>query len=193
MATPAEVAQANQVSQQLAQRLAPAVLANLQTNADQIALYLKKNNLEWNADNVVTAVWRLHEKALILWEVDPIPPPVKSKAQAEAEQGAAMDRKQRENHFASTHQKSHVEAGESGRQQHIVEAEAKELKTIKSQIAREIDGHIVGHHSGGINYTRTNSERGSLRSVLAQHKCDTVEAAKRALSAVRIAKNKLGR
>jgi hypothetical protein len=107
-----------------------------------------------------------------------------------------MEAKMRKDYLDSLKVKSVVETQKNNAQDAAEAkkaADAKELANLKSEIAREIDGHIVGHPSGGVNYTRTNSERDTLRGVLAQHKCDTIEGAKHALSAVVGAKNKLSR
>ena len=170
--------------------LLPAVVSDLQVNADYIRHRIGVLKLDWTSENILAVVLTLNAEGKILWDIQPTAP----KQKTLAELGAEMDRKQREKRFASTHQKSHIEAGEAGRLQHLVEAAAKELASLKSQITREIDGHIVGHHSGGTNWTRTDSERGTLRGVAGKYNdLTTVEAAKGVLLAVRIAKNKLGR
>jgi hypothetical protein len=120
-------------------------------------------------------------------------PTEKEKAAAFAKK---MEAKMRADYQNSIKQKSVVETKKNNAQDAAEAkkaADAKELANLKSEIAREIDTHMVGHHSGGVNYTRTYSERNTLRNILAQHKCDTIEGAKHALSAVVGAKNKLSR
>lgn len=88
----AEQTAATALTNEVNRRLAPAVLANLQTNADQIALYLKKSNLAFTADNVIAAVSALHAQGKMLWEVDPVevePEPARVLTPREIETAAA--------------------------------------------------------------------------------------------------------
>src|ERR1700722_15088094 len=64
-------------------------------------------------------------------------------------------------------------------------AAEKELKSINSQIEREISEHSANHPSMGIDYAKTESERDTLRRVRDEHNRTTIEGAKRALSAVK--------
>jgi hypothetical protein len=70
-------------------------------------------------------------------------------------------------------------------------ANEKEYKTLVSQIEFEISNYSVGHPSGSLDYSRTDSGRDSLRKVRDEHDRRTIEGARRALSAVRLAKSKL--
>jgi hypothetical protein len=73
-------------------------------------------------------------------------------------------------------------------------ANEKELKTLLSQIEREISEHVVGHASGHQDYSRTESERetllnaAQLRNVRDVRSIRSIENARRALSAVRTKK-----
>jgi hypothetical protein len=70
-------------------------------------------------------------------------------------------------------------------------ANEKEYKTLVSQIEFEISNHTIGHPSGATDYSRTESERDSLRQVRDEHDRRTIEGVRRALFAVRSAKSKL--
>jgi hypothetical protein len=70
-------------------------------------------------------------------------------------------------------------------------ADAKELKSINSKIENEVGNFSVGHASGHQDYSRTDSGKQTLREVRDKHDRQTIEGARRALSAVRLAKSKL--
>lgn len=70
-------------------------------------------------------------------------------------------------------------------------ANDKEYKTLLSQIEFEISNFTVGHASGVLDYSRTESGRDSLRAVRDKYDRRTIENARLALSAIRAAKNKL--
>jgi hypothetical protein len=53
-------------------RLLPAVVANVQSNGDQVAVYLKRNQLEFTPENLVDAINALDAKNLVIWEVEPV-------------------------------------------------------------------------------------------------------------------------
>lgn len=179
MATAQEIAVA--VSNELAKRLAPAKLANLQSNADQIALYLKRNNLEWTADNLEAAVWALDMKGLILWEIDPVAPS-SPKPQDLIKQGVEMDAKQRKKHFEATHRIQHNTADEERRQRELVDAEQKKRVGAQAEIYRIINNYLVGHGGGGIDYSLTESGRKTLRAIKVKdtkgHYCPILTLAK---------------
>ena len=70
--------------------------------------------------------------------------------------------------------------------------DAKELATLKSEIAREIGNYIVGHPSGGTNYSATEEGRSKLQKVAGAYPLlKTVAEAKAVLDAVKTAKYKL--
>jgi hypothetical protein len=177
---------------EIEKRLAPARIANLQTNADQIALYLKKNKLEWSADNVVTAINALHIKGLILWEVDPIPPSQPTKAERDAKQAAQqyldiIKNKPGRVSVADT-QRFNTEAAQDAKK--IVEA--KQLETLKAEVAREINGYMKGHPSGGTNFGLTEAGQAKLRAVAANYnQLQSIDAVKAVLENVKAAKYRL--
>jgi hypothetical protein len=71
------------------------------------------------------------------------------------------------------------------------ESTQKELRGLEAQISREIEDYSASHPMG-IDYSRTESGRSTLREVLSQHpNRNTVEKAKQALEAVRNAKRQL--
>jgi len=70
-------------------------------------------------------------------------------------------------------------------------ANEKEFKNLVSQIESEINNYTVGHPSGVLDYSRTESGRATLRDVRDGYDRRTIEGARVALSAVRAAKNKL--
>ena len=164
--TGAQAAQtAAAISAEVAKRLAPAKLANLQTNADQIALHLKKNNLEWNADSVLTAVWALHEKGLILWEVDPVPPPLpkpKTLEQRDAEFRAKEEQRILREKIANSKpfdQTAKLAAAKAA------EDEAKRQETAKNALNSLILDYTVNGLPGRIDDTKTEAGRAALRGI----------------------------
>jgi hypothetical protein len=71
-------------------------------------------------------------------------------------------------------------------------ADAKELQTIKSKIAREISDYLAGHPSGRTNYSLTEHGRNKLNKEAGNYQAVTVVAeANRVLENVRAAKSRL--
>jgi hypothetical protein len=191
--TQAAQATAHAVLAEVHKRIAPAVIANLQSNADQIALHLKRNRLEWNADNVVAAINALHAQGKILWEVDPIEVSpaelLRIQKQKDKERAAAEDAKFKPG-------VRHVDAiaadNTSAADKAKNAAEVKQLETLKSEIAKEINGYFVGHPSGGRNYGRSEEGQTKLRAVAGNYQQLTnVDAVKRVLESVKTAKHRL--
>ena len=186
-------ATAHAVLAEVNRRLAPAAIANLQTNADHIALHLKKNKLEWNADNVVTAINALHAQGLILWEVDPVAPVRPTKAELDAKAAAQQFRDSIKNKVkpyavVGEVQKTNAQDAQSAQKA----AEVKQLQSIKDEISREINGYFVGHPSGGRNYGRSEEGQTKLRVVAGNYnQLTNVDSAKRVLESVKTAKHKL--
>ena len=186
-------AAAHAVLVEVNKRLAPAVLANLQTNADYIALYLEKNKLEWNADNAVAAINALHAEGKIMWLVDPIPPAQPTKAERDAKAAAQQFRdsiKNKPKPYAVVGDVQNINASDAQATKQA--AEAKQLESLKAEIAKEINGYFVGHPSGGRNYGRSEEGQNKLRAVASNYnQLTSVDAAKRVLENVKTAKHKL--
>jgi len=70
-------------------------------------------------------------------------------------------------------------------------ANEKEYKTLLSQIEFEISNYTVGHASGVLDYSRTESGRAMLRGVRDGYDRRTIENARAVLSAIRTAKSKM--
>jgi hypothetical protein len=70
-------------------------------------------------------------------------------------------------------------------------ANEKEFKQLNSLIEFEISNYSVGHPSGCLDYSRTESGRDQLRQVCNSHDRRTITGAKLALSAIRAAKSKM--
>jgi hypothetical protein len=71
-------------------------------------------------------------------------------------------------------------------------AEAKELATIKAEIAREISSYVKGHPSGHTDYSRTEDGQTKLRAVAANYnQLTSINAVKTVLESVRAAKQRL--
>ena len=181
------------VAVEVEKRLAPAVVADAQSNVDGVVLFLKKNNLEFNADNVVAAITALHAENKILWEVDPVEVSpaelLRIQKQKEKQKAAAEDAKFRPGirHVEET-QNNNASAADKAKQ----DADAKQLANTKSAITTEINNYIKGHHTGNINYAATESGQAKLKGVAGNYlQLTNLDAAKRVLQAVRIAKSQL--
>jgi hypothetical protein len=178
---------------EVVKRLAPAVLANLQTNADHIAWYLQKNNLAWNVDNIQSAIWALHQNGRMLWDVDPVELSGREKALAQAK---AQEARQRRDYQNSIKDRSPVEVAKKNAEDAAEAkkiAEAKELANIKSQIFREIDSYQVGHPSGrGYDYTRQDAGKKKLNEAAGNYLAIvSVTEANRVLENVKVVKYRL--
>jgi hypothetical protein len=146
--------------------LLPAVVSDLQINADHIRHHMNRNQLAWTADNIVSTVWSL--RGTILWDKDPVE---QTASQKEIERAKKLEAKMRKDYLDSIKDRS-IEQKEKNNaadaQDAAKIAEEKETKTLRSQIFRKIDSYFVGHHSGlGRDYSRTESGQDKLRHVLA--------------------------
>jgi hypothetical protein len=162
---------------------------------DWVELYAPKNLREDSAEALITWVLE-HDGGLMSFSGlnravqalgDQVLVPERSANEIAMERAARGDKHMRDEFFKSLKPEAQKPLVDHQKK----EAE-KELKTIKDEITKEIENHFVAHHLGP-NYSRTESERETLRQVLAQYKTDTVANAKLALSAVREAKAKLTR
>jgi hypothetical protein len=180
--------------------LLPAIVSDLQVNADYIKHRMGALKLDWTRENIVAVVSALNVEGKILWDVAPVEKSARQKAIEDAKkQQAKMDKDAQDS--SSTKQKD-IQQIQKNNAQDAAEAktaqEAKELKSVKSQIFSKIDGYFKGHHSGGIDYGSTESGKAKLRSVLAEKvggsasesldkllaRITTLQAAKEALQAV---------
>jgi hypothetical protein len=118
-----------------------------------------------------------------------------TQAEIEAERVAKGNARMRKDYLDSLRPQKTLEQQKTGQARldaNKKAANGKELKSINSQIEREISEHVVGHPRIGIDYSRTDSERDTLREARDKHADrHTIEGARRALSAVKTAKSKL--
>ncbi len=160
---------------------------------DWVGLYAPKNLREDSAELLITWVLE-HDGGLISFSGlnraveslgDQVLVPEKSQRQKDLEKAARGDQHQRDEYFKTISPES---------QKPLVDRQKKatdaELKGIKDEISKEINNYTVTRHCG-MDYAKTEYGQQELRKVLANHDTTTIEGAKRALSAVRAAKNKL--
>ena len=182
-----------EVFSEIEKRLAPARIASLQTNADYIALYLKKSGLEFNVDNAVAAINALHAQGRILWEVDPVEVSpaelLRIQKQKDKERAAAEDAKFKPGvRHVDDVRADNATAADKAKQ----DAEAKALAQTKSEITREITSYVKGHHSGNVNYAATESGQAKLQEVAGNYlQLTNLADAKRVLQDVRSVKQQL--
>jgi hypothetical protein len=172
-----------------------AVLAADWRNADNIELWVENHARgSWTVENVMAAVDALHEQKLVVWLRSPAPPVVKTPLEIAREQGMKDEAKMRKDYLESIRPTQTLEitrVAQARLDEAKAESLAKELKTLVSQIEYEISNYNVGHPSGSVDYSRTESGRDKLRAVRDQHRRTTIAEAKVALSAVRSEKSKL--
>src|SRR5882762_5089869 len=163
MALPSTAANYVEVWAQLRQRLAPAQLSNLQTNADFIAHYVHRNKLNGlSVDDVLSAVWALHAEGKILWDVEPAPAQRKTPEQTQAEFDAReLKRIKKE---AIENSKPFVHAETLAAQQNA-EAEAKLQEKAQAEINRLILDYSVNGLPGRIDFTKTLAGQAALRGI----------------------------
>ena len=183
----------SQLAVEVEKRLAPAVVADAQSNVDGVVLFLKKNKLEFTATNVVAAIEVLHRQGNILWEVDPIEVSpaelLRIQKQKDKERAAAEDARFKPGvRHVDDIATDNTSAADKSKQA----AEAKDLANTKSAITSECNNYVKGHHSGNINYAATESGQAKLKEVAGNYlQLTNLNDAKRVLQAVRIAKSQL--
>jgi hypothetical protein len=123
--------------------------------------------------------------------LDLIPEP---KEPTEAEKAAKLEAKMRKDYANSIAPQSTLgrqKANQAKAEAEKKAANQKEFANVVSQIECEINNYSVGHASGVLDYSRTESGRATLRGVRDGYDRRSIEGARAALSAVRTAKNKL--
>jgi hypothetical protein len=182
------------------QALLPAVVSDLQVNADYIKHRMGSLKLDWTAENIVAVVLALNVEGKILWDTPPVEKSARQKAIEDAnKQEARMRRDAADANSLKQRDVTQVQknnATDAQDRQKI--ADEKELKSLRSQIYQKIDGYSVGHQSGGRDFSRGESGQKTLRGVLVAKvgghitegldklvlRATTVQAAKEALQAV---------
>jgi hypothetical protein len=168
MATPSTARSYAEVGQQVSERLAPAKLQPLHSNADQIAHYIDRNGLNGlSVDDWMVAISVLHAEGKLLWKIEPVE---KTAAQKAAEDAKKQEARMRRDYLNSIKQKDVQEVqrnNASDAQDAKNIAAEKELKSIKSEIRSRIEGYKANHPSVGIDYARTESGQTALRNILA--------------------------
>jgi hypothetical protein len=120
-------------------------------------------------------------------------PPPKTAEELKIEQAIKGEAKMRKDYLDSLKPQNAVEVAKAAQarlDKNGAEAQAKELASILASIESEIEGYTV-NWVNGIDYTRTEEGRKTLREVRDQHSRRTIAEAKTALSPVRAAKMKL--
>jgi hypothetical protein len=168
MATPSTARSYAEVGQQVSERLSPAKLQPLQTNADLIANHIDRNGLNgFSVDDWMIAIWALHAEGKLLWKIDPVQ---QTSAQKAIENAKKQEVRMRKDYLNSIKGKDVQEVQRNNAvdaQDAKNLAEVKELKSIKSEIRSRIEGYRANHPTVGTDYSRTESGQNTLRGVLA--------------------------
>jgi hypothetical protein len=164
MATPSTARDYAELGEQVRQRLAPAVLSNLQTNADRVAHYVKRNQLNsLSADDVVSAIWAVNaEQQPLLWDIDPVAPKQKSQEQLAAEFQAREQQRVLRDQIANSIPFDHSKQIEAAK---AAEEEAKRQEAAKETLNSLIHQYTVNGLPGRIDYGKTEAGQAALRGI----------------------------
>jgi hypothetical protein len=166
MTSPSTARSYAEVGQQVSERLSPAKLQPLHSNADQIAHYIDRNGLNGlSVDDWMVAISVLHAEGKLLWKIEPVE---KTATQKNIERAKILEAKMRKD-ITDSKVRSVVQVAkdnDSDAADAAKVAEAKELKSLKSQIRICISGYAANHPTVGIDYARTESGQAALRTVL---------------------------
>jgi hypothetical protein len=156
------------VWEQVKKRLLPAVLSDLQTNADYIKHYMSRNALAWTTENMLTAIDALSANNMLLWDVDCVVAPKKSAEEIDAEFRAKeikrVKQEEAENRIPFSERTKKAEEARKH-----AELKAKAFQEARDKINGLILNWTVNAGPGRIDEGKSAAGRAALREIHIGH------------------------